>query len=122
MYEICIEFGALAFHDMALGGSDVVSVTWISISVTRKLKQGIGLKVCWKNVIECLVTDGSCIKLLGRIYEEDKYFFYYPSVRNYLKLIFYVSPREAFSHNAVSLLFVKTKWNVLQLTLLLLNN
>jgi len=65
MYEICIELGALAFRDTALGGSDVVSVTWISINVTRKLKRCIGLKVCWKNVVECLVEDGSCIKLLG---------------------------------------------------------
>ena len=56
------------------------------------------------------------------MYEEDEYFSYYPSIRNYLNLIFYVSPREAFSPNAMSLLFVKTKWNVLQLTLLLLSN
>ena len=49
MYEICIELGALVFGDTALGDSDVVSVTWISINVTRKLEQGIGLKVCWKN-------------------------------------------------------------------------
>jgi len=39
MYEICIEMGALTFRDTALGDSDVVSVT-------RKLEQGIGLKVC----------------------------------------------------------------------------
>jgi len=49
------------------------------------------------------------LNFLVIIYKEDKYFFYYPSVRNYLNLIFYVSPREAFSHNALSLLFVKTK-------------
>jgi hypothetical protein len=62
------------------------------------------------------------LNFLVVIYEEDKYFFCYPSIRNYLNLVFYVSPREAFSHNTMSLLFVKTKWNMLQLTLLLLSN
>ena len=40
------------------------NISWISINVTRKLKQGIGLKVCWKRVVECLVTDGTCINPL----------------------------------------------------------
>ena len=62
------------------------------------------------------------LSFLGIIYEGDEYFSYYPSIWNYLNLILYVSPREAFSPNAMSLLFVKTKWNVLQLTLLLLSN
>ena len=78
MYEICIELGALAFRDTALGGSDVVSVTWMPIYVTRKLEQGIGLKVCWKNVVECVVTDGSCIKLLGHNLWGRQIFFLLP--------------------------------------------